>query len=108
MISLVRQIKTANKEFDFNKKEAQINDKLKKILSQPINYTLLAESKHLRAIVLLGYKIIIVKSNITKEGFRKQIKTIVDSIDESQYLDSIAVRHNGEMVKYKYCFYKCL
>ena len=90
MISLVRQIKTANKEFDFNKKETQINEKLNKTLSQPINYTLLAESKHLKAIVLPGYKIIIVKSKITKEGFRKQIKTIVSSIDESQYLDSIA------------------
>ena len=74
MISLVRQIKTANKEFDFIKKEAQINERLSRILSRPINYILLADLKHLRAIVLPGYKIIITKSNITKEGFRKQIK----------------------------------
>ena len=48
------------------------------------------------------------KPDTAKEEFRKQIKTIAASIDESQYLDSIAVRHNGEMIKYKYCFYKCL
>ena len=104
MISLVRQIKTANKEFDFNKKEAQINEKVNKILSQPINYTLLADLKHLKAILLPGYKIIVVKckSYTTKEEFRKQIKTIVATIDESQYLDSLAVRHNGEMVKCNY------
>ena len=41
MISLARQIKTANKGFDFNKKETQINEKLNKLLSQPLNYTLL-------------------------------------------------------------------
>ena len=107
MISLVRQIKAANKEFDSNKKEAQINEKLNKTLSQPINYTLLADLRHLKAILLPGYRIIIVKCkpDTTKEEFRKQIKTIVGSIDESQYLDSISVRHNGEMVKYKYCFY---
>ena len=75
MILLVRQIKTANKEFDFNKKEAQINEKLNKILSQPINYTLLADLRHLKVILLPGYRIIIVKCkpDTTKEEFRKCI-----------------------------------
>ena len=56
MISLVCQIKTANKEFDFAKKGTQINDRLNKILSRSINYTLLADLKHIRVIVLPGYK----------------------------------------------------
>lgn len=48
MISLISQIKTANKEFDFAKKEAQINERLNKILFRPINYTLIADLKHLK------------------------------------------------------------
>lgn len=106
MISLARQIKIANKEFDLNKKETQINERLNKILSQPLNYTLLADLRHLKAILLPGYRIIIVKckSDTTKEDFRKQIKTIVASIDESQYLDSLSVRNNGEMIKYRFTF----
>ena len=107
MISLVRQIRTTNKEFDFNKKESQINEKLNKILSQPINYTLLADLRHLKAILLPGYRIIIVKCkpDAAKEEFRKQIKTIVARIDESQYLDSLAVRHSGQIIQFKYLMF---
>ena len=56
--------------------------------------------------LLPGYRIIIVKykADTTKEEFRKQIKTNVASIEESQYLDSLAVRHNGEMIRYRYAF----
>lgn len=56
MISLARQLKTVNKVFDFNRKETQINERLNKILSQPLNYTLLADLRHLNAILLPGYE----------------------------------------------------
>lgn len=106
MSQLEKRIKMVNKVNDAANKEVTINKKLDKYLSQPINYTLLANIKSLKIILLPGYKVIVVKCKVrdSNEVFRKQIKTIISSIDESQYLDSIAVRNNGEMIRYKYMF----
>lgn len=39
------------------------------------------------------------------EESRKNIKHIVNSLNESDFLESLSVRKNGQLIAYKYIYY---
>lgn len=108
MLQLEKQIRVVNKVNHTTNKQDVINKKLDKYLSQPVSYTLLAELHHIKLIVMPAYKLVLVKhrTKVVDNEFRKRIRDILKKISDESFVNSIFVRHNGQIIDYSIAIVK--
>ena len=87
-------------------KEQRIYGWINKLLDENFNYSLLADIRHYKMIVLSNYELIVVKckKEIEKDDFRRLVQSNIQK--EKRLVESLETRKNRQIAKYKYSFIK--
>ena len=99
--SLEKQRKEIKRKVYIGTKEQRIDGWIDKLLDENFNYSLLADIRHYKMIVLPNYELIIVKfKKIAKDEFRKLISSIIQK--EKRFIESLETRKNGQIINHRY------